>query len=236
MIKSALEYLVKLGQVKTLEINGQVYSTDSLYHVSSPKVNPMKVNTLNGLIDYIKSDFDKEYFRGNLIHVASYDEVRLISNILYDAGREGYIVADALQPEFSFGRFYGIENFIIAMQSCFIRNEDASKILKVVGNIKEENIRQLGDDGVTQSVTAKAGIATVAEVPVPNPVALAPYRTFIEIEQPESSFVFRMRSGDQGPECALFEADGGAWRLEAMKRIKEYLETELVDTDIKIIA
>lgn len=30
-----------------------------------------------------------------------------------------------------------------------------------------------------------------------------------------------------GPTCALFEADGGAWKFKAMKRIMEYLEEEL---------
>lgn len=27
--------------------------------------------------------------------------------------------------------------------------------------------------------------------------------------------------------CALFEADGGAWKMEATERIKKYLESEL---------
>lgn len=39
---------------------------------------------------------------------------------------------------------------------------------------------------------------------------------------------------------ALFEADGGAWRIEAMKKIKEYLKENLVKfkgcNDIKIIS
>ncbi len=58
----------------------------------------------------------------------------------------------------------------------------------------------------------------------------------VEVEQPESKFVFRMRKGVDGPEAALFEADGGAWKIEAMKRIKEYLEGQLQGTDVKIIA
>jgi hypothetical protein len=29
------------------------------------------------------------------------------------------------------------------------------------------------------------------------------------------------------PGIALFQADGGAWRIEAMKRIKAYLEEQL---------
>ena len=32
-----------------------------------------------------------------------------------------------------------------------------------------------------------------------------------------------------GVECALFEADGGAWKNAAMKNIKEYLQYELVE-------
>ncbi|MEB9776454.1 hypothetical protein P4K25_31445, partial [Bacillus cereus] len=59
---------------------------------------------------------------------------------------------------------------------------------------------------------------------VPNPVQLSPYRTFVEVEQPESKFVFRMR---EGARCGLFEADGGAWKLEAMNNIKEYLKEAL---------
>ena len=83
-------------------------------------------------------------------------------------------------------------------------------------------------------------MATVADVVVPNPVTLMPRRTFFEIEQPASPFIFRMQSG---PTCALFEADGGAWQQEAMQRIAIYLRQKLskiLDEDvllrIKIIA
>lgn len=39
-------------------------------------------------------------------------------------------------------------------------------------------------------------------------------------------FVFRMKQGN-GVECAIFEADGGAWKNIAMQNIKEYLQSEL---------
>ncbi len=235
MIKEALEYLINLGQVKTIEVNGQTYSTERLDHVRLPKVNSVQVNSLTGLIDYIKSDFDKDAFSGNLIHVVSFDNVQLISNILADAERETYMKAVAFAPKFNFGSFYDVESFIIAMQACFVPNDDTTKILKVVGNIKEETVRKVGDDGISQQVTAKSGIATVENVVVPNPVILAPFRTFIEIEQPASKFVFRMRTGADGPQCALFEADGGAWKLDAMRRVKEFIRKTLEGTDIPII-
>jgi len=67
-------------------------------------------------------------------------------------------------------------------------------------------------------------------------VVLRPYRTFLEIEQPASAFVFRLRRGREGelPTCALFEADGGRWKLEAIERIRDYLKEQL--SEIAVIA
>ena len=62
---------------------------------------------------------------------------------------------------------------------------------------------------------------------VPNPVKLRPYRTFAEIEQPESSYVFRIKDSERGPHFKLVESDGGLWKNVTMKKIKEYLEYEL---------
>ncbi|GET15220.1 hypothetical protein SN4111_14820 [Ligilactobacillus agilis] len=60
----------------------------------------------------------------------------------------------------------------------------------------------------------------------PNPVLLAPYRTFIEVKQPENKFIFRMKDGPRG---AIFEADGGAWRNQAILNIKTFLEEQLAN-------
>lgn len=64
---------------------------------------------------------------------------------------------------------------------------------------------------------------------------LRPYRTFREVEQPASEFVFRLRSlNGEVPWCALFEADGGKWKLDAVLKIKAWLEAE--ELKIPIIA
>ena len=66
-------------------------------------------------------------------------------------------------------------------------------------------------------------------------VKLAPYRTFREIEQPEIEVLLRTRiDSNNVPSVALFEADGGAWRITAMKRIAEYISK--VCGDIQILA
>jgi len=77
---------------------------------------------------------------------------------------------------------------------------------------------------VSQAMTVKTGICEVKEAILPNPVTLQPFRTFPEIEQPESKFIFRARKGERTPSFALFEADGMAWESTAMLTIKEYLQ------------
>jgi len=179
---------------------------------------------LTGLVDYLRSNYDE--LDSVLVHVESPTEVSVYSTFSRDFERNHYIQASALLPVIPFGRFLDLEAFNILIQSCFVPNDDRANVLRIVGNVKEENVTTVGDDGVTQQVTAKTGIATVGNVLVPNPVRLKPYRTFVEVVQPESEFVFRMRSG---PEAALFEADGGAWKLEAIQRIKEYLAEALAE-------
>ena len=108
-------------------------------------------------------------------------------------------------------------------------------ILAFIASIKEVSDRTSADDGISQAVTAKTGVALVAEVKVPNPVTLRPYRTFLEVDQPAISCVFRLR---QGPMLSLHEADGGLWRLEAIQSIKTYLEKAMegLGQDIPVIA
>ena len=100
-------------------------------------------------------------------------------------------------------------------------------ILKFAGTMESGTVAEYGDDGISQKATVKTGIASKSDAIVPNPVKLRPYRTFVEVEQPVSDFVFRVQDNGRGISCAIFEADGGAWKNAAMKNIKNYLEFEL---------
>ncbi|APM39415.1 hypothetical protein [Clostridium kluyveri] len=233
--REALEYLVGLGEIKVLDIDGKKFTTNQVYRVQDPKPAELTVTTLTALIDYIKSGIDDKFGDKGLIHVVSPSSVELYSELRDDKDREKYISVRALLPDnLVFDRFIGTEEFNIMLQSSFVENKDRGLLLKITGNIKDSSVKEYGDDGVSQAATVKTGVASVNDVVVPNPVVLAPYRTFPEIEQPESKFIFRMQSG---PRAALFEADGGAWRNEAMQRIKKYLEENLKDIEgVKIIS
>lgn len=229
MIKEALQYIVGLQQPKIIESGTRRYTDTNLRIIDEElRADAIEMTTLSGLIEYIKAGID-DMADSMLVQVVSPTEVRLISQLDFDRKRECLVVVKADIPQFAYGKFIDSESFLIGVRSKFIQNEGAEAILKFAGTVESGTVAKYGDDGVSQSATVKKGIAGKEDALVPNPVKLRPYRTFTEVTQPESEFVFRMRDGDYGVSCAIFEADGGAWKREAMKNIKEYLEVELAD-------
>ena len=237
MIQKALEYIVSLSKPELVKFNEIQYSDKPLFRVAEREqlVKPLQISTLTGLADYVKSNPDQISEKTEImILVNSESSVTVMSNYNDDAERHTYIKCNAITPRITLDNFLDTEKFNIMLQSCFLKNWDRDTILQIIGTIKEENVKTTGDNGISQSVIAKTGIASVGEIVIPNPVTLIPFRTFIEVEQPESKFVFRMKDG---PSCAIFEADGGEWRLAAMLRIKAYLQEALREhSNVKILA
>lgn len=234
--REALEYLVNLGEKKEpiIELDQGTFSRVSLNRVTEPVASKLTVSTLTGLVDYIKTNVD--HLEGKLlIQVKSPEEVALYSPLNTDREREKYVSAEAILPNnVVYDRFLDTERFNIMLQSAFVDDEDKSKLLKYTALITDDTVKNFGDDGISQKVTVKTGVVSVSDAVVPNPVTLAPFRTFPEVEQPESKFIFRMK---EGPSAALFEADGGAWRNKAILNIKAYLEKELEHNhNVEIIA
>ena len=64
-------------------------------------------------------------------------------------------------------------------------------------------------------------------------MTLTPFRTFYEVEQPESEFVFRIENRGDAPKFKLIEADGGRWKYEAMQQIKEYILKKLQEEPVE---
>ncbi|MDY0258666.1 MAG: hypothetical protein RBR41_03240 [Desulfovibrio sp.] len=214
-----------------IEIKGRNYTSKNVVPVSTPTPAKLTVSTLTGLVDYIKSNVDELNVSSLLCHVESPSKVTLNSNLLGDfADRAAFLAAELHQLQIPLNKYLDAEAFNILLQSCFVEPEDSMQgtdrglVLKYVSNVKKTLEAGYEDDGVSQGVTVKKGISGSENVVLPNPVTLRPYRTFVEVEQPASKFVFRARD-DDGMQFMLVEADGGAWRGEAMKNIKAFLET-----------
>lgn len=246
MIKDALKFLKEQGIqpeerfVKVTDSEGmeRIFSVNDTGIVNEikPVINiahhVLQLNTLTGLIGYIKANLERIDYP---MFLQVYDEktVHLLGLLEQNGDREKLVTANSIVPEFDYGNYMDVERLIVRMQANFVssevnpeRSNDRELILKVVGNVKEENVRSTGDDGMSQAVTIRSGISNAEAALVPNPVTLIPYRTFLEVEQPSSEFIFRMKDGPRG---ALFEADGGAWRNKAILTVRDYLNNELSD-------
>lgn len=217
-----------VGGALVEEINGETYSDKPLNRICFiPRASEIEMNTLSSLVDYIRAGID-DMFGKMIVHIQSPTKVELYSQLDCERKREYMAVIKAQLPGFNFNQFMDHESFCINLQSKFLDSEDRALLLKFAGTVEAGSVAEYGDDGITQKATIKTGIASKGEALVPSPVQLIPYRTFAEVEQPASSFIFRMKQDKyDGIQCALFEADGGAWKLDAMNNIKNYLTSQL---------
>jgi len=99
-------------------------------------------------------------------------------------------------------------------------------LLDLLSRMTNENSVSTNDNGVTQTVEARQGVALNALIEIKPRVMLRPFRTFLEVEQPESEFLLRV-DPDEG--IGFFEADGGIWKLEAKKNIADYFLKNMGD-------
>ena len=231
MIEEAIEKILEIanGKIHTTK-EGLHFSRHDLGQISGPDpvAKPMYLHTLSGLVNYIKDDFDADSLHGKYaLFVGGPSEVSMVSNISGEfRQRESVILASPFEsPGFRFSSYMELEDFVVAMQSHFVKDEAVETVLSIVGNIQSEQVATVSDDGISQTVTARSGVARVENVVLPNPVTLRPFRTFQEIDQPPSQFVLRVQGGSGGlPRAALFEVGDSQWKVRAVDSIREYLE------------
>lgn len=234
MIKDALRFITELKeaamQPQVVDIAGKTYCNKELKRYDNEDMaEAIKASTLTSMVDYIMS-CQEELRERMIIHVVNPTSVRLYSGLTDERKREYLFSVDAVVQGFEFDKWYNQERFIIELQANFEVTKDLLTVLKVAGNVEAKTTGSYGDDGVSQKTTIKQGIASKADVIVPNPVTLAPYRTFAEVEQPFSQFVFRIAEGDNGgPTFKLIEAEGGLWKQKAVQGIKEYFGLKLAE-------
>ncbi|MBF0530014.1 MAG: hypothetical protein HQK55_12250 [Deltaproteobacteria bacterium] len=234
MLAEALQFIsniVKKGEEpKRIDIEERIYFDRELKPLYNPTPTALDVTTLSGLVTFLSEhQGDVDRFSPLIIHVVNPSFVRVISH-MEEPWWQRHELMRAIWSNtgLRFGVWYDHEEFIVNLQAKFVLNDNAKLLLDILGNIEDGTVAQWADDGTAQQVTIKTGLATKGVCKVPNPVVLAPFRTFPEIIQPESPFILRMKSQKEGrPQIALFNCDNNAWELEAMASIQRYLATAL---------
>lgn len=235
MLREFAQFLIEATEAKEHVIDGRDYTSRALAPVKPPMPAPIVFATLTGLIDYIKTlkdDGEVKAHDGVLIHVVNANLVTMIDEHTDEweqRDEHARATTDQHADDFAFGTYMDQEQFVIGLRSLFVGTPDREKLLAVAGNLSAQSTVSVEDDGVSQSVGLKTGVMLKSRETLPALIKLKPWRTFREADQPESEFIVRVKQEREGsvPKIALFEADGGAWKLQAVKNVAAVLVKEL---------
>jgi hypothetical protein len=237
MSAEAIQRILELAAPVTVSEHGLPWSTRSLSLVTPPVAPAFTVGTLDGFVNMLESGVDAFDVTGALIHITGFGRVDLVQRKQDSYGRRIAHVTASLTEGVTtfpyFNRFGPQEDFIIGLQSHFQSSPDLAGLLDLASHITgKETVKQV-DSGVMQEVTVQRGSAFKEAVEVKARVTLKPFRTFRELDQPASEFIFRVKDGAQ---LALFEADGGAWKIAAIGLIADWLKNRINTSTVAELA
>lgn len=226
MLRDAIEKIEELAGPKTFEICGDTYANEGLIQIRPVIDTPCAVSlySLDGVVKMIENEASK-LPSPIFIQVKSYNDVRVFSTYgdLRFTRHELCKATPNDVPGFSQG-WMDYETAMISLRAIFEQSDDMDYLLGLLSKITDENSVTSEDNGLSQTVQVRQGVAMVGRETVRPRVKLRPFRTFLEIEQPESEFLVRLAEGGK---IGLFEADGGMWKLKAREEIRDYFMEEL---------
>lgn len=230
MLKEFIQHIQQTAQPIIKEINGETFiiSANGAVKQIEPLIyhpNTLALNSLDALVKLVKTEASGIE---NLLYITVPSHLsalcfgrtvrtpRCLRQVYYE-------VKATDVPGFRDG-FREHEKAIIELRSQFAQNKGTEYLLDLLSRISKDSGVTTSDNGVSQSVEARQGVSLKAKVTVEPRVSLRPYRTFQEVQQPESEFLLRL---DDDANVGLFEADGGMWKLKARETIKEFLSEQL---------
>lgn len=233
--KKAAEPTFQKAEGRTFLVTGSDYT-----EVEPPEIpKPEKVVTrsLDSLVALIKTEILNQFEDHPLyISCVTADAVNVFTQ---PNGRDElhrwqpYCALAADLPTLVENVRWTFDEAMIKLRSAFQRplgipgeTNDVDYIIDLLSHMSVDQSIKSDDNGVTQTVQVRKGISFVENKAVRPIVTLAPYRTFQEVQQPASEFVFRVY---EDRSISLTAADGGMWKLAARDAAKRYLTDALAD-------
>lgn len=232
---------IKKGAISEIvNIEGSEFhkTADRLSAVKFPTENGIEVYSLSQLVSYIEAYEGKE--KGLLVNIKDHQKVEVLSekknkNFAHD------VIATAdfsgIFQEFQCNTRHSQEDFIVQLQSRFVRDAEVDALLGIVSKITGGKTTESHDNGISQEVTVKAGVTLVDRLTVRPIWNLKPFKTFPEIEPVAIPYVLRLHQrSEEIPQFAMYEADGGLWKIKTTQAIKEWLSVSLkAETSVKVL-
>lgn len=231
-LKDAIDRIVELATPFTLETRSGHQFCSTYLHEVKPEVElPARysVDTLDALVKLIRTE-GAHY--SHLMYVRVDSARRVMVDSTY-TGRD-YAIYSRLPlyeavsdvPGITVNQEMSQERAVVELQSLYAATVDRDYLLALLSRIDVNQGVSSVDNGISQEVSVRTGAVLKEQQTVQPIVHLHPYRTFLEVEQPASDFLLRLSKSGY---LALYEADGGAWKLEAKRNIAAYLGEKLAD-------
>lgn len=230
MIKAAIEKIQELCGPHLFAVDSQNYLADQTGRYTQIKpdlemVDCICLSSLDALVQFVKTEAVKNHETVYItipdhktVHCFTHPYARLRMN------RENLYTADATDvPGWGEKVSLPFEEALIALRTRFQSTPDTDYALKLLSDITTGSKVTFNDNGIATSVVTKRGIDLQANAAIRPIISLRPYRTFQEVEQPESQFLIRINERA----ITFIEADGGMWKLAARNTVKAYLAKAL---------
>lgn len=243
MFKEAIQRIQETASKPFLqEIDGVTYliDRDGQYQQVKPELEypeELTLTSLDALVKLVKTEASEE---GVPLYITIPDHLTAVCFGQPDSElrfhRVRYYTARATDvPGWQSDVKMGFEEMQIALRTRFQETKDALYAMKLLSDITTGGKITFNDNGIATSVVTQKGVALQTNESIRPIVVLKPYRTFQEVDQPESPFLIRV--SERG--ISFTEADGGMWKLKARETIKAFLEERLqqeVSTSVVVIA
>mgnify|MGYP004478913177 CR=1 FL=1 len=227
MLKEAIEKIQEMSKPLIISKDEHTYvieknGDDFLEIRNSPDmIQPINLSSLAALVTFVQQEaidlVDKLFISVDSptkvnCFTSPQEEAQQLRTYLYSA-----TATDV--PGWSEKVNMGFEEAIIALRTRFQHTPDLDYALQLLSSITSGSKVTLNDNGIATSVVTQRGIALQDNAAIRPIVNLRPYRTFMEVDQPESSFLIRVSERA----ISFVEADGGMWRLSARRTVQSYL-------------
>lgn len=230
MLKEAIEKIADLATPRLESVEKRTYmigpnGAEEL-RPELDRIVTITLNSLDALVKMVKKELDNTYAGPLFIQIPSH--MKVIAFTMPDLTARclrimPYEVKATDVPGWEAETLMGFEEAMIALRARFQETEDTTYALKLLSDITTGSKVTYNDNGIATSVVTQSGVALQRNANIRPIINLRPYRTFQEVEQPESRFLIRVT--ERG--IKFVEADGGMWKLAARQTIKAWLEKEL---------
>ncbi len=232
MLKEFIAHIQKTTQPIMTQVGDRTFAitSDGFVREICPTIDQPSTLTLHSLDALVKLVQTEAVNMGAPLYITipNHLTVRCFGQPNADARyfRQVYYEAEATDvPGWDEKVQLGFEEAQIALRTRFQETPDTLYAMKLLSDICCGAKVVYNDNGIATTVTTQKGVALQSNEQVRPIITLKPYRTFQEVEQPQSIFLIRVN--ERG--ISFTEADGGMWKLRAREIVRAFLEDKLAD-------